>query len=324
MDELMVAAVTFLRNKPNRSHKQSDIAKDVLRDLKVPDRGAARKRLKKSVNRAVGHLRTAKIIEQYKTAKNVRVRLTRDYEARYQRFLRRMKKRQDEAVAQQDETSKELRALLGEPFSDDAGAAVPGDIPPLPGADSGEPPDDTDCPAVQAATSQESEDEEDAEQLHRMLGGDDEETADVPEDGATSPTRSDTSAAAADLLSNLAAALGRIPLAEVSEEFNGLRVDFVVAGTCLHANIKFNPLLRALHVAILFPFKQTAALQLMHLSGKDDFISTVGIVGRAGTYSYAVRKVVLTRNRSPEEASRIVQRVLAEAAMVAKVLGGPE
>jgi hypothetical protein len=85
---LKKAIVTTLENRPNTSCKVDTLPAYVLRTLGDQARGSRRKRIIANLNRAVGDLKRARIVEEY-VATNRRVRLSRDYGKRWEAHLKR-------------------------------------------------------------------------------------------------------------------------------------------------------------------------------------------------------------------------------------------
>lgn len=76
LPDFRIAIIRSLEQCPNESIKKSNLAKIVLKELNVLTRGTVRMNFQKKIFKAMGLLRTKKIIQVYTTSVNERVRLT--------------------------------------------------------------------------------------------------------------------------------------------------------------------------------------------------------------------------------------------------------
>lgn len=83
--------VNTLIDRPNSSCKLVDLPNHVYKTLGITLRGKKRQALLAELNRALGNLKRAEIVQVYK-AKNIRVRLAKNYQPQWQSMLKRMER----------------------------------------------------------------------------------------------------------------------------------------------------------------------------------------------------------------------------------------
>lgn len=329
MSALKGAIVETLESRPNNSCKRDNLTTEVLRTVWPGLRGEKRKIFEKRITTALARLRRAKVVKQYQTSKNVRIRLTNNYITQLERLKSNWKRQLEKAIAESDnkdeiiqqddfretplsasvlDKTKQIKTSSSYNYSK---IKLP-DLPEIVDPDFHANQNDQD------AYEEEFEHDEDTKRLLGVL------TNDNPQDNDSVKPQEEAfqdQIDAGDSLEFLETIFENNNHFEINSVFlNTLQVTVKHPSRPFEFKIEHNPEFNRFIVKSYFEIIKKSVSALFALAGKDDFTSTLGTTIINDKRLFVIHKTLSTLYTNPKQISEMIIQSLSEMIKINEII----
>jgi hypothetical protein len=287
-EEIAASIIGLLQDRNQTSCRKAGVAAQVLKRLGVLTRGQPRTQCEQAILRVLRQLRYRKIIEEYKTGKNLRVRLMADYHERFEKYRtgtrrRALPPRLSASHAEHEE------GYTGHSLFD----AV--DIPELPARDQ----DPLD-----------------------VLAGDSTDERQLSEDTHQEGERITPARERRNILAVLNATFGKIEGAQCELGFRELLLTVpLTAGTRSTLSVGYyGGGYTRLSVSSRLPFSAGAIMELLSRCARPDFEGRVCVETRSGAPQFLIKREFDLSKCSDEDIMAVVDDIIRESRELAEVI----